>query len=451
MQLDLTKLAAQERAFTVLMGRHCAGVKGCTVCIPWGRGCGKTWFIRIIWYLLVKFWDHKTRAGTDAPGVRIVLLTPTLKQAKRNYAAQITSELSPGGAWDFLGAKINRTDWRIEFPGGSWIQWVSAENADDNRGIRCDAVFIDECDDIDPDIVDSITRPWFSEPFSLRLMLLAGTPRRGRYGLLYRAWKTWPEKLPGKAFAFHATGYDAPEIVSRDYLDEVRLTTPPAIFAREWMCDPDSAEGLVYPMFNEDVHIVTPPSQFNRILVGIDHGFEDPAVFLTIGVVGSGRDATAYVIGEYCKSHKTIDELCVVAAEIHERYPMAEWFADSSAPEKIKAYRLRIGKRIKAATHKIEDGVDVVATMLSPRPSGHGDGDLKPRLYVSHECRNLITEMGMYRRKRDPKNKEVILDDIEDRNNHSQDALRYPTLHTFGGIYSSKRVIEDHDSNYETE
>src|SRR5882757_7645447 len=23
------------------MGRHCAGVKGRTVCIPWGRGCGK--------------------------------------------------------------------------------------------------------------------------------------------------------------------------------------------------------------------------------------------------------------------------------------------------------------------------------------------------------------------------------------------------------------------------
>jgi hypothetical protein len=366
---------------------------------------------------------------------------PTLKQAKRVHGSLMASELSPNGAFGFLGGKINKTDWRIEFPGGSWIQWVSAENADDNRGIRCDAAFIDEADDVDLEIIEAITKPWFSEPHSLRLSVISGTPRRGRYGLLWKAHKELP-KLSPKCFSFHATGYDCPEIVDPEFLEETKRTTPPEIFAREYLCDFDAAEGLVYPMFSPELHVREAWLPFHTILVGIDHGYEDPAVFLAVGVAGHGKDQVAHVIWEYAQNHQTVEQLADVAERIHSTYPQAKWFADSSGPSQIRSYEKRTGKKIVHATHKIEDGVAVVAGLLSPRPSE--DGTLRPRLFISPLCGNLIEEMGKYRRRRDPQNKERVLDDIDDKHNHSNDALRYCLLRHFGQG-SGKHILTEHD------
>jgi phage terminase large subunit len=55
------------------------------------------------------------------------------------------------------------------------------------------------------------------------------------------------------------------------------------------------------------------------------------------------------------------------------------------------------------------------------------------RLHISPTCPNTIREFGLYRRKRDPRNREAFLDDIEDRNNHAMDAIRYAIFNRFGG------------------
>jgi phage terminase large subunit len=54
-------------------------------------------------------------------------------------------------------------------------------------------------------------------------------------------------------------------------------------------------------------------------------------------------------------------------------------------------------------------------------------------MYVHPRCKNFLDEIGKYRRKRDPKNLDRILEDIEDRNNHAMDACRYCTYTRFGG------------------
>jgi hypothetical protein len=388
---------------------------------------------------------------------------PTLVQAKKVHSQLLVAELE--GKWKFLGGVVNKTEWRVSFPGGSWIQFVSADVADNARGIRCDVVFVDEADDVDPEIVESVTQPWFSEPRSLRITIIGGTPRRGRYGLLYKAAKLWPSEsywrqhdegglseeeikdMTSSHFSFHATAYDAPKLVDPRYLARVKRKTLPSVFAREWMCDFDSAEGLVYPMFNEDVHIRAPFLPFHSFLVGMDHGWEDPAVLLLMGVSGYGRDAVVHVIREYCKSHTTYNDIAMVVKEWADEFRgYVRWYADSSGPSQIAEYEKQAQIGIVHATHKIEEGVPVVATMLSLKPSP--SGRKSPHMYVSPECPNLIREMGMYRRKRDPKNKELILDEIEDKNNHCQDALRYAIYHVFGGIYSTKTVTEDFASDH---
>lgn len=449
MLVDLSKCLAQTRA-------HKAFVPGTTVCLAWGRGIGKSFFQRLAWYLLVAQWDGVRREGAKKPGIRIVLLMPTLEQAKKVHADLMLDELE--NDWAFLGGKVNRTTWRVTFPGGSWIQWVSAERAALIRGLRCDIVSVDEADDIDPELLASVSLPWFSEPFSLKMLMIGGTPRRGRYGLLYAAYKYWPslahwqEQFPGdvekarrfasKHASFHATAYDAPKLVDPDYVEEVRGKTAPEIFAREWLCDFDAAEGLVYPMFDESFHVRRPPKDvvWRDIVVGADHGWEDPGVLLIGGVVGSGRDAELWLLKEVYAKHRESSWWEEQVRGIVGPYPRALFFGDPSRPDVLSAWG-KLGARVQETDNSIEPGVMAVADRMVIRQRGeHEPRQRFSRLYISPDCRMTIRELGMYRRKRDTRNPDVILDAIEDKNNHAMDALRYLTVGYFGRVPAGRNL-----------
>ncbi len=437
-------------------------------CIPWGRGLGKSWYIRLCWYLLIAQWDGQMRPGAKYTGVRIVLLMPTLRQAKKVHAALMIAELTgafsddPSNDWSHLGAKIDRTEWRITFPGGSWIQWMSAEGAKGIRGMRCDFVCIDECDDIDTETVDAIVGPWLSEPHSLGMRLLAGTPTRGRYGLL---WRSHQRGLAGTrgCYSYHASFRDAPELFNLEFIEGERQNISPELFSREWECNFDAAEGLVYGLFREAFHVreVDPRTRWSEIIVGVDHGYEDPGVFLPIGVAGNGWDATCWILGEVYRQHQTdafwVPEARRLHIELCRLAPKVRWYADPSRPDRIQAIK-NAGVPIVGADNAIEDGVNAVADRLVVRRRGETekcsacggsgcavcarDSRVNARLYVASNetvpglrtAKETRGEFGKYRRKRDPKNRERVLDDIEDKNNHSMDAARYPILSRFGHV-----------------
>ncbi len=402
---------------------------GMTVVTPWGRGVGKSQFQRDSWFLRVAELDGKPNPkNPNVRGVRIILLAPTFKQAVDVHGKALQNALN--GTWKCLGGVLNKTTYRVDFPGGSWIQFFGAENADAVRGMRCDIITVDECDDVDPAVYDAICQPWLSEPWSLKIRLVGGTPRRGRYGLLWKLWSLGKANEPG-FYAIHATYRDAPGQVSQDFVEEVRRTTPPAIFAREWECDPDSAEGLVYPMFSESTHVrkVDPDRYATEFLVGCDFGWNDPGVLLVMAVYGSGKDAMVHIIDEIYKSMKPISWWGDRAAELVRAYPGARWYLDPSQPAMADMYRSK-GARMHATDNSIEEGVNLVADMLCLRD--YGDGKPRPRLLVDPRCKETIRELGVYRRKRDPKNKDRILDDISDADNHTSDAARYALMGRFG-------------------
>jgi hypothetical protein len=396
--------------------------------MPWGRGIGKSKFTRLFWYEQIARWDGKVREGVNdglhyrQRGVRIVLLMPTFKGCKDVHQEKVEEELLANGAeWGFLGAKVDRTRWHFSFPGGSSIQWFGTREANSARGIRVDIATMDEADDIEPSVVDGIVRPWFSEPWSLRMQLLGGTPRRGRYGLLYREHRKGVEKKDGK-FSFHASYKDAPETVDAAFVKQVKDETTPEVFRREWECDFDSAEGLVYPMFAEDFHVREPrwDTQWTEVIVGVDWGWEDPGVFVVIGVQGSGRDATCWVIEEVYQQHRTISWWTEQAKRIEQRFPGARWYADPSQPGYIETLKRDARIRIEAAVNDREDGVGAVADRLLVRQQDSEDERTKyAKLYIAkRKAPNLVREMGSYRRKRDPRNPDRILDEIQDGNDH---------------------------------
>lgn len=450
---------------------------------PWGRGVGKSWWARqMIWMLLAQYdgnyrnlknalamgqpkkvpprWLWTYPAPPALRGIRIAAVCDTLQHFRDIHQSLIMEELST--TYAHLRGKVDKRTLRIDFPGGSWFQPFPADesNAQKGRGIRCDVVFIEECDDVEKDVVNSVVKPWFSEPWSLKIMIAVGTPRRGRHGLLWQMHQAGLEDAKERAagvrvrrefdpsgrelitypnhYTYHATAFDAPGNVSLQQVAQVKRNTPEETFKREWMCDFDAAEGLVYDIFSDDFHIRPAPSKenstYSSIIIGVDWGYQNPNVFLVMGVVGHGADARVHVFEEHYETGRTLEYLKGIARSLHRRFPNAVWWADPSRPGSIKSIG-SLGIDIRPADNAIEDGVGSVANKLMIRGQLDEENGTDARwahLYVDPSCRNTLREFHEYRRKRDPDNRDLYLEKIEDKNNHAMDALRYGIFNTFG-------------------
>lgn len=414
-----------------------------TVTMAWGRGVGKSWWARQQLWLLVALLDGKLRSEAPEPyrratlaplrGIRIVALCDTLVHFKDIHKRLILEELDSAGPWGFLGATVNKQTLEIRFPGGSWFQPFPAAEATAKkvRGLRGDIAFVEECDDVDIAVYNSVLVPCFSEPWSLKMAILGGTPTRGRYGLLYDRFKRGQDDTDEHHHSLHATCYDAPETVDLEFVKQVERTTPAETFKREWLCDFDSAEGLVYPLFKDDFHIREAGDSrlYSEIIVGVDWGFEDPGVFVVIGITGHGLDAKAHQFEEHVHQHMTIGEWVPIAQGVKRRFPRAKWWADPSQPANIKMLRTHASINIVSADNAIQDGIASVADKLFIRGTMNSQWS---RYYVDPACGHTISEFHEYRRKKDPLTKDRFLEDIVDRNNHCMDALRYAIFGRFG-------------------
>jgi len=445
LQIDL-KLNRPQREALALFAPHR------TLCLAWGRGVGKSYLMRTLWWLLVAQYDRQKRPGGNHAGVRIITMMPTLKQHKDVFGADILNDLS-GSEWSWLGGKVDRSTWQIDFPGGSWIKpFPAAEHSSRSAlGMRCDAIFLDEEDHIYSGVFDTVAIPWLSAPWSLGIIVGSGTPRRGRHGLHYKHYKNGQlgdrvragETIDGvddataKQLARHysvfATYCDAPETVRPDAVALAKATTPRAIFQREWEHNFDAAEGLVYgDVWEEGFHVRIPPADivYSQIVVGGDKGYEDPGVMLLGGIQGHGNDATVWILDEIYQQHKTIDWWCTQLGQWVGDYGVRRVYYDPSAAEWKASFRQSCAVSTPDVDNSREEGIDAVANMLLPREY---DGEPRyARLYVHPRCHNLIRELSMYRRKPDAKDPDRYTDDIVDRDDHSCDALRYLLAGHFG-------------------
>jgi hypothetical protein len=337
--------------------------------------------------------------------------------------------------WAWLRPRVDRRTLEVTFPGGSWIAPFAAEDhhSKSARGIRADAVLADEADDVPIGVYQAVVLPWFSEPWSYRLRVAGGTPRKGRHGLLYELHRLGlsDDEAHKLYHTRHATYLDAPETVAPEMVEAARNETPPRIFRREWEADFDSAEGLVYDLFSEAFHVRRPPTDahWTEVLVGVDWGYVDPGVFLVVGIMGHGEDSEAYVLEEHYESGEVLSWWTECAAEIRERYPRAKWHADPSQPASIETLRTQAGVSIRKADNRLPQGIACVADKLMVRSQGD---EPWARLYVSPDCPNTITEFAEYRRKPHPRDPDTYTEQIQDRNNHAMDALRYALFAHYG-------------------
>jgi len=132
--------------------------------------------------------NHLLRAAlTTTDQSRFAYFAPFLNQAKSI-------------AWDFLkkfsrpvpNIKINETELRIDYPTGSRIRLLGADNPDSQRGVYLDGVVLDEYAQMPPSLFTEILRPALSDRKGWAVF--SGTPKgRGIFYDLYQQAHADPE------------------------------------------------------------------------------------------------------------------------------------------------------------------------------------------------------------------------------------------------------------------
>jgi PBSX family phage terminase large subunit len=177
------------------------------------------------------------------------------------------------------------------------------------------------------------------------------------------------------------------------------------------------AEGAIYDMFDESVHVVDSLPDGRPIrtyLVGGDYGTSNPTCFLLIAEV----DGALYVIDEYWYSSKDkgrqktdADYSADLRAFIGKRAPLM--YIDPEAASFVAQIKKDNVPNIKSVDKSVLDGIRTVGSAFSNK-----------KLFILRgKAPNLLRELVGY--VWDPKAQKVGEDKPLKENDHAVDALRY--------------------------
>lgn len=206
-----------------------------------------------------------------------------------------------------------------------------------------------------------------------------------------------------------------PDAYAHIYLGEPRIHSEAQVFRGKYFVEaftPKCDDGA-------PLHWRAQPDFWDGPYQGIDHGFsQDPAVFVRCWA----HRNTLYIEHEAYKVGCDIDRLPALFDEV----PNARKYitrADNARPE-TNSYLNRNGySRVQAVDKwkgSVEDGVAFMRSF--------------DRIVVHPRCKHTAEEMHLYRHKVDRLSGDV-LPDLEDRNNHCIDAIRYalaPLIKNYG-------------------
>jgi hypothetical protein len=222
-----------------------------------------------------------------------------------------------------------------------------------------------------------------------------------------------------------------------DFIEKVRLLDRET-FETEWLNQKPSRGKLVYHMFDNTRHVMTPdrllkmtgvryPSKYWAIVSAIDFGSgpDHPFVYLKLCHLPGGQYLVFY---EYYAEQRLLRDHAHVIKSSPYYMPGERIYADWAAQE-----RLELKQEHKVATKQaIKDvltGIDYVKTLFSGFPP-----NLEPQLFVWHDCVNIQGELGKYQW---PVRANGQVDRTGlplKRYDHGPDCLRY-------ALYSDRHVV----------
>lgn len=159
-------------------------------------------------------------------------------------------------------------------------------------------------------------------------------------------------------------GLDDNNFLDPRYVRETKATTPPGMLYDRgirgmWV----SGDGVVYPDFDRKAHSITREQAnnliFDRYFAGVDWGWEHYGAIVTIGV----KEDSYYVIEEYARQHKYIQDWVAVAKDIIARYGNIPFYCDPARTEHIAAFQ-KAGINAYLGNNRVLSGIEAVATLM---------------------------------------------------------------------------------------
>jgi PBSX family phage terminase large subunit len=310
---------------------------------------------------------------------------------------------------------LNKSEMTVKVKGGGEILFRSADNPDRLRGPNLNWAHIDEgamCPAKTFDVVIGRLRA----DGQAGPMWITTTPN-GRNWLYHRR-----EEMRVFKSRTRDNPYLSPEFVAsleRAYTGEFAKQELEGEFI--------SLEGLVYPMFREDVHIKQlPNSMFTHWALALDEGYTNPAVILLIGIDADGR---LHVAREFYQTGVLQSRVCAVCSEWANEMHTNAAIVDQAAAGLIADLR-NYGMVAEGHKGRVLDGIAIIQDLLKVANDG------KPRLTIDPSCVNTINEFESYIWK--PGKDEPVKE-----NDHAADALRYFAHWLYGEEIVTRTTIYD--------
>lgn len=202
------------------------------------------------------------------------------------------------------------------------------------------------------------------------------------------------------------------------------------------------AEGSVYDLFDEDMHVIEESKAYAKYYVlGVDYGTTNPCAFILVGF-NDDSPTPIWVEKEYYFDskkegfQKTDAEYANDLLNFLYDYPVKQIYIDPSAASfklEVKRVLAKYGKQgclIIDANNDVENGICVVAKHLA---LGH--------LKVRRQCKNLIQEFQSY--VWDSKKAIRGVEEPVKAHDHALDALRYAIYTKWGEKTELKEMSQE--------
>jgi len=319
-----------------------------------------------------------------------------------------------------------KSDMEFIMYNGTRILLRSAENPDHIRGPEANFAWLDEAPYMTPYI-------W---PVLLgRLRLVAEAPDGRKFnptGYVTctpkgRNWlhKTWVKDhgLDDGYEVIHTTTYDNRVNLPDSYIQSLEKSYAGQYLLQELRGQFVSFEGLVYDMFNEEIHIWNPSQslpQFIGYEYGIDYGYTNPTAITVHGLCKPRFEGDDWDIqvAEVYERHLVPDEVVVKMKALYKEYGHGRVEVDPSNPELIRLLT-NAGIDARSADNTVKTGIQKEQAALALHNG-------VPRSYITSGCIHTKAEFAAYCWRAKGRSPEAeLLDEVQKSDDHAMDARRY--------------------------
>lgn len=314
------------------------------------------------------------------PGMRGLICRKTRESITQTVMVTWEQKVLPAGWVENKTVRFNTTEQQYELPNGSIIAVAGLDKASKIMSSEWDLIYVPEATELLKDDWEALTTRLRNGVMPYQQLIADCNPSYPTHWLKLRADR-------GDVQMLESRHEDNPS-VTPEYLAKLdKLTGVWKLRLRDgkW----SAAEGVVYPEWNRDIHLVsrkhlqewgvlTEGLAINRevikqVLASVDWGYTNPGALQVYGIDGDGR---AYLLRECYQTEKTVDEYWVpLAKQLKQEYGITHFICDPSEPAYIEQFN-KAGLNAVKATNAIAPGINNVQARLKEA------GDGRPRLYV---------------------------------------------------------------------